>query len=115
MATTFIAGYELSSRTTVARKSTIRSSLSESGKRRFFNVGAQTMYTVGVVIEVMTEAEKEALVDWMVTNETAEIDLTVYGETYRGYINPEVPIDTRSSPQSPNLWTATFAFEGVKQ
>ena len=77
MALAFLAGYVLSGQTKTARTANIRSNISESGTLRFVDLGAQTYWTIGVVIEVLTESEMDTLVDWMVTNEKTEIDLTV--------------------------------------
>lgn len=115
MATAFIAGYTLSNNTSVRRMSNVVSRMSDSGVLRFANLGAQSYYMIGATITQLTEAQKETLVDWLVTNEITEIALPVVGETYNGYIDPQAGVSAFISSGSNHLWDVSFGFYGVKQ
>jgi len=115
VAISFIAGYTPTQKTVISRTPNLYSSISESGKLRYVDLGAQTYYNITAVFEQMSEADKETLMDWLVTNETAEIDLTVGTETYRGYIDPRYPCQQGPTPNSSHLWDLRFQFAGIKQ
>ena len=113
MATAFISGYNPSPESKVSRASnSIRSSLSESGKRRFVDLSSQKLWDISAIFVALTESEKNTLVDWIETNELTEIDLDIGDKTYRGYRNPDVRLD--ASPDSPMTWTVVYSFEGIK-
>ena len=113
MALAFLTGYTPSPKTSFNRSSKMRSSESEAGTLRFVDLGAQVYWEISVVFELLTETEKDTLIDWLETNETTEIALTVSAKTYNGYINPQQRIS--GSPVSPIHWEVSFGFKGVKQ
>lgn len=115
MATTFVAGYTASSRTTMRRSSNVSGNISESGFLRFIDLGAQNYWEIMPYFENLTEAERDTLEDWLVANETAEIDLTIDTTVYRGYINPGSNISVKPSNRTGHLWDLSFGFVGVKQ
>lgn len=115
MATSFIAGYTISSKTKLSRESRIISSESDSGVLRFVDLGAQAYWMIDVVIEGEDETDKDTLTDWLETYETTEIALTVGSNTYNGYIDPNQPIETETMSDGPALWEIRFAFKGIKQ
>lgn len=115
MATSFVAGYTISSKTKLSRESRIIASESDSGVLRFVDLGAQNYWMIDVVIEGMTETERDTLTDWLETYETSEIALTVGANTYNGYIAPGQSIDTATMSDGAALWEVSFGFKGIKQ
>jgi len=113
MALAFISGYNASPKTSLSRRTKILSSESVSGVLRFVDLGAQNYWDIKPVYEALTETEKDTLTDWLETNESTEIALTIGTKTYNGYINPRSGIS--ASPFTPMLWNVSFGFVGVKQ
>lgn len=115
MALAFIAGYDFDRSTRIQRQSNIAASISDAGTLRFVDMNAQTYHTISAVIMALTEASKETLLDWLITNETTEIDLTIGTETYTGYIKPNAPVTSSITKNTAHLWDVRFTFLGVKQ
>lgn len=116
MATAFISGYSLSSKTSATQESSVRMSLSDAGTMRFIDLGAVSNWVISAVFEVLTETEKDTLTDWLVANVGIDIDLPVGSNNYIGYIDPTQDISTETmGDNAPNLWVVKFSFRGVKQ
>lgn len=115
MATTWIAGYSLSSSTTVSRESLVNSDISDAGTMRLVDLGGTAWWTIGAVYDGLSEAEAETLTDWLVTYETTELAMVVGVSTYNGFINPRKAIKASPYPNAPELWSVKFEFVGDKQ
>ena len=97
----------LSSRTILARKSAVRPSRAVDGTLRYIDMGAEPWYQLDAVVEALTATERQTLIEWLDTNETADIDYDLVTTIYRGKLIPEV--DVKWEVQGGNLYSVSFA------
>ena len=83
---------ELSNGTTLERVSLVRPSRAVDGTMRYIDMGAATKYQIDAVVEGLTAVERDTLVDWLDTNETSDIDVTINSTTYRGQLVYDTPV-----------------------
>lgn len=113
MAISFISGYVPARGTTFKRVSNVDYSLSEAGNIKLIDLGTYSYWQIKAVFSGLTESEADTLTDWLETNNTAEIALTIGTNIYTGYIKPSA-IPQTSWGGSTNLWSVSFDFVGVK-
>ena len=115
MALAFITGYDFSTATRVKRESAMVPDRTDGGKFRFVRQLTTVYHSIDAVVPGLNITRREALMDWLDTNEPTEIDLTISGEIYRGYIDPARPGAYRNNSQASTLYDVSFAFKGIKQ
>ena len=105
---------QLSNQTSLQRVSQIRSSMAVDGTMRYIDMGATSYYRIDCVVEVLTHAERDTLIDWLEDNETLDIDVVLRtgGPTYRGQLFYDEDIAWEA--QDGGLYTVTFALWAVK-
>lgn len=98
--------YTLSEKTTVERLSPIRTSIATDGTMRYIDTGSDTWSRVACVVEGLTDTERDALMSFLDTNQTTEIDVVINSVTYRGRI---IPISAPKWSRSGGLNTVSWA------
>ena len=106
-----LTGYTFSTGSSVSRISNLRQSIADDGSARYLDLGATVHYSVGASVEGLTEAERDALTDWLDTNEAQEIDLDFGTVTYRGRLDPNQDI---SWTPNAGLFNVDFTIRATK-
>ena len=114
MALALPAGVYPSSRSTLSRVSNVRSDMSEAGTLRFLDMGAQSWWKVGAVFEQLDETTRDALLDLIETNETADYDIPMGTANYVSYIDPAASISVNPVSGASHLWDVSVGFVGVR-
>jgi hypothetical protein len=114
MGISFIAGYDANEKSRATRRSNIRKTPMDDGTNQYTTVAETTLWAVDAKYVGLSFDEKNALLTWLETNETAEINLPVGSDLYIGYIDPETQIDSRTMSNAALLWQVSFGFDGER-
>lgn len=115
MAISFLAGYPVAIATKASHQFPEKQSISESGYVREIALGTVVLSHVSLVFTLLTEAEKNALVDWLYANRSQEINIPVSTGSYTGRIDKSRSIEEGMAGGSSFLWEVSFDFYGVRQ
>lgn len=89
--------YTLSEGTTLERMPSVRSGQAVDGTLRYVDLGATPWYRINCMVEALDDTDRDGLMAFLLTNKTAEIDVTINSVVYRGRLLPEANVRWQKS------------------